>query len=66
MKINSVGFGYSKSIQLSDGLIGTGIVLVIAGLVISHTKSQWYATKDQTTLDIFTKLYNSCANNVTD
>lgn len=64
MKINSIGFGNSKNIQLSEGLIGTGIAFVIAGLVLNHTKSAWFATKEPTTLDDINKLYNSCASKV--
>lgn len=64
MKINSIGFGYSKNIQLSEGLIGTGIVFIIAGLVINHTKSAWFTTGEPTTLDEIEKLYSSCASKV--
>lgn len=64
MKINSIGFGYSKNIQLSEGLIGTGIAFVIAGLVINRTKSAWFTSGEPTTLDSIEKLYDSCASNV--
>ena len=59
IKINSMGFGYDKNIRLSEGLITAGTVMIIAGLVIIKTKTQWWTAGDQKTLDTVCKLYES-------
>lgn len=57
IKINSIGFGYDKNIKLSEGLITAGTVMIVAGLAIIKTKSQWWTAQDQKTLDNVCKLY---------
>ena len=57
IKINSIGFGYDKNIKLSEGLITAGTVMILAGLAIIKTKSQWWCASDQKTLDYICELY---------
>ena len=57
IKINSIGFGYDKNIKLSEGLITAGTVMIVAGLAITKTKSQWWVACDQKTLDTICELY---------
>ena len=59
IKINSIGFGYDKNIKLSEGLITAGTVMIVAGLAIIKTKSQWWCAGDQKTLDEVCKLYEA-------
>ena len=58
IKINSMGFGYDNSIKLSEGLIAAGTAMVIAGLAIIRTKTQWWVASDQKTLDEICNLYD--------
>ena len=58
IKINSIGFGYDKNIKLSEGLITAGTVMIVAGLAIIKTKSQWWCAGDQKTLDYICELYD--------
>ena len=59
IKINSIGFGYDKNIKLSEGLITAGTVMIVAGLAIIKTKSQWWTADDQKGLDYVCKLYEA-------
>ncbi len=59
LKLNAIGFGYDKNIKLGEGLIASGVVLTITGLVIILRKTQWWVAEDQKTLDSIVKLYNS-------
>ena len=59
IKINSIGFGYDKNIKLSEGLITAGTVMIVSGLAIIKTKSQWWCAGDQKTLDEVCKLYEA-------
>ena len=59
IKINSMGFGYDKNIRLSENLIAAGTVMIIAGLVIIKSKSQWWVARDQETLDKVCALYEA-------
>lgn len=59
IKINSIGFGYDKNIILSERLIKAGTVMIIAGLFVNHTKSQWWVAKNESTLDKICKLYEA-------
>lgn len=57
-KINSIGFGNEKIIKFSEGLIATGALLVLSGLMISHSKLEWFTGRDQHTVDSIVDLYN--------
>lgn len=59
IKLDSIGFGYDKNITLSENLITIGTVMIIAGLVITKTKTQWWRADDQEGLDIICKLYEA-------
>ena len=59
IKINSIGFGYNKNIKLSESLITAGTVMIVAGLAIIKTKSQWWCKKKKKTLDYICELYEA-------
>ena len=46
-KVNSIGFGYSRNIRWSEGLIKGGVAMIIVGLIINHTQTRWYVAGNQ-------------------
>ena len=56
-KINSIGFGFDKTLKISEGLIMSGIAMTITGLAVSHFKTQWWVARDQKTLDTVCELH---------
>lgn len=64
IKINSIGFGCDKNIKISEGLITSGIAMVIAGLAVNHFKTQWWVAGDQKTLDTVCELYDAQKNKI--
>ena len=47
IKINSICFGYNKNIKLSESFMTAGTVMIVVGLAIIKTKSQWWVAGDQ-------------------
>ena len=56
-KINSIGFGFDKTLKISEGLIMSGIAMTIAGLAISHFKTQWWVARDHTSFGTVCELH---------
>lgn len=59
MKMNSIGFSYSKNIRLGEGLIAVGLVLVSIGLLTIIKKQQWIVASTVEHLDHFERVYKS-------
>lgn len=63
IKLNSIGFGYDKTIKLSERLTIAGIALVTIGAILNHSKTQWWSAGDQKTLDNVEKVYIKMSQN---
>ena len=61
-KINSIGFGYSRNIRWSEGLIKGGVAMIIVGLIINHTQTRWYVAGNQDSLESLRKVYDCVTN----
>lgn len=59
MKMNAIGFGYSKNIRLGERFILVGLVLTAIGLFTIVRKQQWVVASTVEHLDEFVRIHKT-------